>query len=1204
MRLQREDGNAGGEDDASGDTKEYTPEQWAARSRRCERWRARRRAARRAQWAESQAAAKEAAFWAGEAFEEDTGFASADEEEDADDRYDSACDSGYNSEEERAQAEAAAQAEREREEAEREREAEAQRVDLLHYMFAWENVQRNSVESQCGAGFDPDDVAALKAHSRGLQFDGDDFLDYLETHGLLGNDEDYGDGEGLRYDDDEVDDDADDDADDDGTDADAAGRVSGDGAEGAAATATTDAAPQGSAQSSPASRSRKRSRASSTSSTGSEKQRRDTGRPPSSQPSPSSPGGGGNGADDGDAAISPNARLLKRGGRATLLSGGGGGLAGVAERDALLRFKQAYGAQVAALSEGLVDVARQTVPRQKLALLEQAAAHSDEAWQTQLVAQDLLVGLDIEWQVRHALRFIVAANDLRNRFVGSFASEAEAQAAALAAREARRQAEAQAETQRLRQQLTQPDDATVRGLPPRLSREEKQTQSPLFDADFASNLKVWEVVRCLDVVLQTLHHLLSPLHHLRRSDYDELQRIVATTWPPLAVEAPAPPRRPAAALLDDFHTFRLTETHLSADVPGGAPRGVLSAEFATRPPGASAFLQRSTPRQLPKHVDQILDLLERHSRASSPAPGSRGGVRRVQAPPSPNAASAPSTAAVGDEAPTDAAPAGLQEQILRAYREQLSPPAAAYSADAIDAAETRVGLRDDASVDSGRGERHIDNMLPRAAVSLLLGAGGVACSVGSDSLSLSLTLDDAQTAIGGNGDLRRPATHAADGRGASPSGRRTAGGAAAPQTAAVLTSGVAELLARARLHNPLFGTHSARPFSSPIAPRPAPAATSAAEYLDYTRYVFSPRDAVVSAYRSAQPQPAQAAVDSAGAARPKMQPTATVAKPSPSPPHRVDSAPPAAVALEFPHVPASAVAAAATAPPPTVPLAASLVVATKPPQRGNKAPPRVLAPGRRLRSASPPPVDARGVAPELMQALSLASSLSLASQSQSQSLRAQFFPALAAAASAGVSAGVSARGGGGGNQLQSDAATRPLTSSSVARRPQSSASGSGSMIPQPPTATVTRRPQTAAGGEDIAAASVTGARLVSPRAAAAASSAGASQRRPSRPATATQLKATQFYAPRVERSFLAPAAAAVSDERVAAAGADRLEDQSLTLDILHDVRFFPPPSQPLPPAYHSLDAAAERAASESLDALRVAGSATQRRPATSTSFAA
>lgn len=30
-----------------------------------------------------------------------------------------------------------------------------------------------------------------------------------------------------------------------------------------------------------------------------------------------------------------------------------------------------------------------------------------------------------------------------------------------------------------------------------------------------------------------------------------------------------------------------------------------------------------------------------------------------------------------------------------------------------------------------------------------------------------------------------------------------------------------------------------------------------------------------------------------------------------------------------------------------------------------------------------------------------------------------------------------------------------------------------------------------------------------------------------------------------------------------------LEDQALTVDILHDVRFFPPPSQPLPPAYHT-----------------------------------
>jgi hypothetical protein len=908
-----------------------------------------------------------------------------------------------------------------------------------------------------------------------------------------------------------------------------------------------------------------------------------------------SPGGGGSGADDGDAAVSPYTRLLKRGGRATLFSGGGGGLAGVAERDALLRFKQTYGAQVAALSDGLVDVARQTVPRQKLALLEQAAAHSEEAWQTQLVAQDLLVGLDIEWQVRHALRFIVAANDLRNRFVGSFAPEAEAQAAALAAREARRQTEAQAETQRLRQQLTQHDDAAVRGLPPRLSREEKQTQSPLFDADFASNLKVWEVVRCLDVVLQTLHHLLSPLHHLRRSDYDELQRVVAATLPPLALEAPAPPRRPAATLLEDFHTFRLTETRLSADVPGGAPRGVLSAEAATRPPGVTAFLQRSTPRQLPKHVDQILDLLERHSRASSPVPGSRGGVRRVQAPPSPNAASSPSATAFGDEAPIDAAPAGLQEQILRAYREQLSPPVdAAFAADAT---ETRVGLRDDASVDSGRGARHIDNMLPRAAVSLLLGVAGVAGSVGSDSLSLSLTLDDAQTAVGGNGVLRRPATHAADGRDASPSARRTGGGAAAPQTGAVLTSGVAELLTRARLHNPLFGTHSARPFSSPIAPRSTPAATSGAEYLDYTRYVFSPRDAVVSAYRGAHPQPAaQTTVGSAGATRPKTQPTATVATPTPSPPHRVsDTAPPVAVALEFPHVPTSAIVAA---PPPTVSLAASLVVATKPPQRGNKAPPRALAPGRRLRSASPPPGDVRGAAPELTQALSLASSLSLASQSQS--LRAQFFPALAATA---ASAGAAVSGRGGGNQLQGDAAARPLTSSSVARRPPSSASGGGAMVPQPPTATVTRRPQTAAGGEDIAAASVTGARLVSPRAAAAASSASGGQRRPSRPTTATQPKATQFYAPRVERSFLVPGASAASDERLGAAAADRLEDQSLTLDILHDVRFFPPPSQPLPPAYHSLDTAAERVASESLDELRVAGSAT-RRPATTSSFVA
>jgi hypothetical protein len=1500
MHLQRPLGHgaagAGREGDNQEDTstmeeKVYTTEQWEARTRRLGRWQSRRRARRREIWSQEQQSKQEEAFWQGIEFVPDENYTSDDEQADDPDNYDSELDSGYNSEADRAkeqdeQAQALALKQRQEEE-----DAEQQKVDLMHYMFAWENVHQNSQTTQCGPGFDPEEVTNAKVRNSVIQFDRDDFFEYLEAQRVLfgpseddaeaaENEQNRGEDEGSREgEEDEEGVQEYEDEEEEGEDVFAAFQdgtltVEEEEDEAMEQTGIEGEIPQPlSANSSPLSRksstksslSRPNSFRRTTSSNSRQNSfdntngisRRDTGRPAVSSLLDDSDLSAGN-----SPTGSPLQQRRKLHAHPQHQSRNAAGIGATptntqAEQDAYVRFKQVYGSQVADLYQGLRMIVQQHFPKHKLAMFELDPSHP-ETWQAELVAQDLLVGLDIEWQVKHALVFLTACNQLRNQFLGSFMKEIEAQERAKHAREQRLLHEKEAmsrENQRLRQQLSsklQDHDKSDSGIEiidekrPLLRpfiqkhKDEKLLGNPYFEEDYQANCKILMLVRCLDVIVQSMHHLLSPIYHLQHSEYPELQRLypldgqTRLNLSELAAPAAGPSRQsspsarrsrpssqqqrhvsstntsgtrrqsyddtfrddhgqrpltapmvsasmlPSTALHPDYHstataareslfaTFRLTETQLTSDVPRGAPKGTLRHDTYTSLQREHHYathfhhqqhqqqpqqVQSSVPRQFPKHIDQILDLLERHSRASSPAArigsGDGGNVRRVQAPATAATTLAVAVAAAANTvtsatSPTAAAAireVGMQEQILEEYRNQLAQqqlhhqnaPVAVSNLTVLSTEPVTKGLlaleSEDEEKEEGsepssevnqknslkhsrtkKSSKHIERIVPRAASDLSrqqqqLQSQSQQASLVQESLIPEESASLAQLSEDELGHLPLVANSAtsATSNVDAPVGQRAISPPSKvsfannpyhhPQSHSGHKHNSTQASSAAvvsMLHNPLFGTHTMRPFSSPNRNhinansnnKKKQDTSEVLEYLDYTRYVFQSKDPAVSVYnhmysnqqraRTASyhylQQEGQQPPSSQKSNKPLHQHSSSIGMEdaqeflrSMSPAHQDRSSNPVSqqgllpqqqqqngayvVHLNQPGMQkldlvsafaasqvSSSVAGSFTSSPMIAPAPSTVTGATAvggtgsksygSHNRGNKAPTSVLTAGRRLRSASPPPLSHHHHPYPQMSAassLSLASSVAFAAPPTDMSpgamatgitlhnhSKAAFPPVIASTAN--------------NNQVESQQSQFPrpatTTSASAAFSPRppstqkpSSAAGHTAAVtgmnPSKRPATLatssasTARPTTQPNGHRQAApvdaqllnTAITGARLLtnipapptaSPFTAAATSS------KPGRKQAVTASsgganpssnnKESQFYAPRIDRSYLQhpPAASTVSNSLQPGSNpivndnqATPLEDQSLTVDILHDVRFFPPPSQPLPPAYHT-----------------------------------
>ncbi|RYH18295.1 hypothetical protein EON65_27355 [archaeon] len=214
--------------------------------------------------------------------------------------------------------------------------------------------------------------------------------------------------------------------------------------------------------------------------------------------------------------------------------------------------------------------------------------------------------VDIDWQVKNTITLLVALNEMRNQFVYSYLDE---------------------------------------------ERKDEHLMTGIDEAEF-SNVKVVVTIRFIDLLIQVIHHLLSPLRHLESSDYPNLNALFEVISAPmitnvngdLAEESDIHSRKlrdKTAMMMDD--TFPLTEVTLTADPVHGAPRGILSLldEFQrhkkiyrsqsplSKPLDSSnnnsrsnspsrQYMNRTSPRTLPLNIDEVLDMLERRSRSNSP----------------------------------------------------------------------------------------------------------------------------------------------------------------------------------------------------------------------------------------------------------------------------------------------------------------------------------------------------------------------------------------------------------------------------------------------------------------------------------------------------------------------------------------------------------------------------------------------------------
>ncbi len=238
--------------------------------------------------------------------------------------------------------------------------------------------------------------------------------------------------------------------------------------------------------------------------------------------------------------------------------------------------------------------------------------------------------LDIHWQVKQTLILLVTLNELRNQFVEQLFS-------------------------------IHPLNKKPPNYHPASSVESAETyfqEQLVITFQFQCTM----VIHIVDIIIQSIHHLLSPIYHVQRSEYPDIQRILtlveqkdqlfniseiasqhlqkqnqhyAGNALDLKTQAEILSKY-RESMLGGMHgkdTFPLTQTYLTTDLGYGLRRGGLgqamlmniSPRTSPQGPGAAYFppgyMNRSTsPRTLPAYIDQFLDRIEGRSRSRSPSP--------------------------------------------------------------------------------------------------------------------------------------------------------------------------------------------------------------------------------------------------------------------------------------------------------------------------------------------------------------------------------------------------------------------------------------------------------------------------------------------------------------------------------------------------------------------------------------------------------
>jgi hypothetical protein len=246
----------------------------------------------------------------------------------------------------------------------------------------------------------------------------------------------------------------------------------------------------------------------------------------------------------------------------------------------------------------------------------------------------ILESLDIHWQVKQSLILLITLNDLRNQFVVNLFSIHPASTAAITGKI-----------------LNNPQNVT----------QEASVES--MDTYYQENLVITFQIQCtmiihmIDLMIQSFHHLLSPIYHLQRSEYPELERIMTiihhkhqlysmNTHSRLGDHHLSKNYKTQMEIIQKYKDslggggsknnadiFPLTQPNLTTDLGHGVRRGTLLENPAKPQQQASKanpsnlkvpsqYMNRSgKPRRLPANVDHLLDILEqRNSSSRSPSP--------------------------------------------------------------------------------------------------------------------------------------------------------------------------------------------------------------------------------------------------------------------------------------------------------------------------------------------------------------------------------------------------------------------------------------------------------------------------------------------------------------------------------------------------------------------------------------------------------
>lgn len=269
------------------------------------------------------------------------------------------------------------------------------------------------------------------------------------------------------------------------------------------------------------------------------------------------------------------------------------------------------------LYNGLLLTCSNYFPKEKVEILKLKSNN----WKSKMIPEALLSSLDLEWQIRKALTLIVSFNELRNIFVGKYAPE---------------ENKTSFFNQNTGRRSTSPPKLTALVE----NNAEKLTQEARFELSLS--------IRCIDLILQSLHHILSPLFHLSTSDYPEIQAMLEKNEQIRVKSAGgytylSKTKKDSEEDSDDFfmtnfkayqsnrrgkfammllqpqqaqveETYPIVQsTNLTSDGIG-APKGILKEDINSTT--KKAYMNSSIARIYPQNVDSILDLIDRSSRSS------------------------------------------------------------------------------------------------------------------------------------------------------------------------------------------------------------------------------------------------------------------------------------------------------------------------------------------------------------------------------------------------------------------------------------------------------------------------------------------------------------------------------------------------------------------------------------------------------------